>query len=122
MKILVATLLLCAAIPAVAQPQPPAQCLRLSEIDDYQGVPGGRSVIVLDNLKQRFEVSFTQRCSNLGKYANLVFVGRAPGRLACALKGDTVLSRAYGGPPDRCIISSVTPYDGPIGSDRRMHN
>ncbi|HWM61957.1 MAG TPA: DUF6491 family protein, partial [Rhizomicrobium sp.] len=79
-------------------------------VDDFKGLPGGRSLIVTDSFRKKFKITLQGRCNNLQSNPTLVFKARAPGRLACLTRGDTVLSSSYGGPPDRCFIRMIEAY------------
>jgi len=98
------------APPVMSQSKEEAPCLRASQVDDFKGLPGGRSLIVTDSFRKKFKITLQDRCNNLQSDPTLVFKARAPGKLACLTHGDTVLSSGYGGPPDRCFIQKIEVY------------
>ena len=109
-RFFIAATLISVAPPALSQSKEEAPCLRVSQIDDFKGLPGGSSLIVTDNFRKKFKITFQHRCDFLQSDPTLVFKARAPGNLACLTRGDTVLSSSYGGPPDRCIIQKIEAY------------
>ena len=103
------------SLPAMAQargygPQePPNQpvCLRQGYIYDFQIVPGNRSLVVIDQARNRYRVNFLGRCYDLKYQFGLAFRTHGIGGLSCVSKGDSVLLRndfANGG---RCIINDI---------------
>jgi hypothetical protein len=98
------------AAAAMSEPKEEAPCLRASQVDDFKGLPGGRSLIVTDSFRKKFKITLQSQCNNLQSDPTLVFKARAPGRLACLTRGDTLLSNSYGGPPDRCTIQKIELY------------
>ena len=108
-RFLLTAALLCAAVPAIAQPtaqpsDPP--CLRQRNIYDFKTVPGNRSLIVIDQGRKRFRLNFMGICYNLQYHLSLGFKTRGAGTLSCVEKGDSVLLRDVVG-PNSCIIQSV---------------
>jgi len=107
--------LLCAAVPAIAQPSPsdaskpvpngPA-CLRPINLYDFKPVPGNRSLIVIDQARQRYRVNFMGVCYNLQYHLGVAFKTRGTGQLSCVAKGDSVLIRDEV-TPGPCIIKDV---------------
>ena len=112
-----AALLACAAIPAVAQTEPAPipggrPCLRQGEIHDYQYAPGGRALIVTDQSRLRYRLTFIAKCYDIDHETGLRFKGRGVGGLSCVAKGDSVLLR-NAGIPRECIIRDIdyqTPF------------
>jgi|GEM_PF-965891 len=103
--------LLCAAVPAIAQPAAtPAPsdplCLRQRNIYDFKTVPGNRSLIVTDLARKRYRLNFVSTCHNLQYHLSLGFRTRGVGTLSCVERGDSVLQRDEVG-PNQCLIQSV---------------
>ena len=107
--------LLCAATPAIAQsnqPYPPKPipnepaCLRPINLYDFKTVPGNRSLIVIDQSRQRYRVNFMGVCYNLQYHLGVAFTTRGTGQLSCVAKGDSVLIRDEV-TPGPCIIKDV---------------
>ena len=108
-RFLLTAALLCAAVPAIAQPaaqpsDPP--CLRQRNIYDFKTVPGNRSLIVIDQGRKRYRLNFMGVCYNLQYHLGLGFKTNGVGTLSCVEKGDSVLLRDVVG-PNSCIIQSV---------------
>jgi hypothetical protein len=107
--------LMCVAVPAIAQPNPsdppksvpsgPA-CLRPINLYDFKPVPGNRSLIVIDQARQRYRVNFMSVCYNLQYHLGVAFKTRGTGQLSCVAKGDSVLIRDEV-TPGPCIIKDV---------------
>jgi hypothetical protein len=104
-----------AAAPAFAQspqpqpvkpiPQGPA-CLRPINLYDFKPVPGNRSLIVIDQARNRYRVNFMGVCYNLQYHLGVAFKTRGTGNLSCVAKGDSVLVRDAV-TPGPCIIKDV---------------
>ena len=109
----VLTALVCACAPALAQqpdspkpiPNGPA-CLRPINLYDFKPVPGNRSLIVIDQARQRYRVNFMGICQNLQYHLGVAFKTRGTGNLSCVSKGDSVLIRDEV-TPGPCIIKDV---------------
>jgi hypothetical protein len=108
-------LLACAAQPALAQssqPYPPKPipnepaCLRPINLYDFKTVPGNRSLIVIDQSRQRYRVNFMGVCYNLQYHLGVAFKTRGAGNLSCVSKGDSVIVRDQV-TPGPCIIKDV---------------
>jgi len=107
--------LLCTAVPAIAQPSRsdaskpvpngPA-CLRPINLYDFKPVPGNRSLIVMDQARQRYRVNCMGVCYNLQYHLGVAFKTRGTGQLSCVAKGDSVLIRDEV-TPGPCIIKDV---------------
>ena len=112
-RILLIALLTCAAAPAFAQsPQPvkpipegPA-CLRPINLYDFKPVPGNRSLVVIDQARNRYRVNFMGVCYNLQYHLGVAFKTRGAGNLSCVSKGDSVLVRDAV-TPGPCIIKDI---------------
>jgi hypothetical protein len=104
--------LMCAAAPAIAQPDQPKPvpsgpaCLRPINLYDFKPVPGNRSLIVIDQARQRYRVNFMGVCYNLQYHLGVAFKTRGTGQLSCVAKGDSVLIRDAV-TPGPCIIKDV---------------
>jgi len=110
-SIVLAAVIACVAVPAIAQPsrdkdRQEAPCLRQRNIYDYQVVPGNRSLIVTDTSRQRYRLNFIGQCYNLQYQFGLAFRSRGVGTLSCIAPGDEVIKRDPVGPP-QCIVKSV---------------
>jgi hypothetical protein len=112
---LLIALLACAALPASAQssqPYPPKPipnepaCLRPINLYDFKTVPGNRSLIVIDQSRQRYRVNFMGICYNLQYHLGVAFKTRGAGNLSCVSKGDSVIVRDQV-TPGPCIIKDV---------------
>jgi hypothetical protein len=107
--------LLCAATPAMAQsnqPYPPKPipnepaCLRERNIYDFRPVPGNRSLVVIDQARQRYRLNFMGMCSNLQFHLSVGFKTHGAGGLSCLSKGDSVIVRDVVTPAP-CIIKDI---------------
>jgi hypothetical protein len=100
-----------AAIPAVAQTPPGADCLRAGNIYGFSGIKGDeRALIVTDRANRRFKVTTMYRCAGLDFNFAVGIKTLEQTRLACVSRGDTILSRDISRAGDRCPIASVVPY------------
>ena len=108
-------LLICAAAPAFGQssdPYPPKPipnapaCLRPINLYDFKTVPGNRSLVVIDQSRQRYRVNFIGVCYNLQYHLGVAFKSRGAGNLSCIAKGDSVIVRDAV-TPGPCIIKDV---------------
>jgi hypothetical protein len=113
-----AALLSCVALPALAQPDAAAPvptgraCLRQGQVYDYQYAPGGRALIVIDQSRVRYRLTFVAKCYDIDKGFGLRFKTRGVGGLSCIAKGDSVLLQNAGSARE-CIIRMVeyqTPF------------
>ena len=106
-------LALVTAGPALAQaPLPPAPpCLRGFQIREVKALDS-HNLIVTADTRRSYKVTFIDPCPQAGSYSTLIIKTRMPGRLACVMRGDHVLVKNYGGPPDRCTVAEVA-YYGP---------
>ena len=107
--------LLCATTPAIAQPSQPyppkpipneAACLRERNIYDFKPVPGNRSLVVIDQARQRYRLNFMGVCSNLQYHLSVGFKTHGVGGLSCLAKGDSVIVRDVV-TPIPCIIKDI---------------
>jgi hypothetical protein len=103
MKRLMAAALL-TATPALAQG---TACLRPTQVLEFQPLPA-EQLLVIDNWKKHYRVSFVGPCPHISSYSQFTIKSAATGPLACALAGDTILVRDPGGPPNRCIVKTIT--------------
>jgi hypothetical protein len=108
-------LLVCLALPAVAQPIAPngtqpapsdPPCLRQRNIYDFTNVPGNRALIITDLAHKRYRLNFMGVCYNLQYHLGIGLRTHGVGSLSCVEKGDAVLQRDAVG-PNSCIIRSV---------------
>ena len=107
--IAVASLALCAAVPAQAQ-APKTPCLMIGQVYDFKPLPGNRSLVVTDRFRKKFKLSFNATCNDLQFNSTLGFKSFGTGQLSCLSRGDYVLSHSYGGPADRCHIDKIEYY------------
>ena len=112
-RILLIALLTCAAAPAFAQSSQPVKpipegpaCLRPINLYDFKPVPGNRSLVVIDQARNRYRVNFMGVCYNLQYHLGVAFKTRGAGNLSCVSKGDSVLVRDAV-TPGPCIIKDV---------------
>jgi len=107
--------LLCATTPAIAQPNQPyppkpipnePACLRERNIYDFKPVPGNRSLVVIDQARQRYRLNFMGICSNLQYHLSVGFKTHGVGGLSCLSKGDSVIVRDVVTPAP-CIIKDI---------------
>jgi len=114
-RILLIALLTFAAAPAFAQspqPYPPKPipnepaCLRPINLYDFKTVPGNRSLIVIDQSRQRYRLNFMSTCYNLQYHLGVAFRTRGAGNLSCVSRGDSVIIRDAITPAP-CIIKDV---------------
>jgi hypothetical protein len=120
-RYILAALLACAAMPAMAQSQMAGEpapvpsgrpCLQQGNIHDFQYAPGSRSLIVTDTARVRYRVNFMAKCYDIDRQFGLRFKGRGVGRLSCVAKGDSVLLRSAGSERE-CFIRDIeyqTPF------------
>jgi hypothetical protein len=110
-----AAALVSVAVPAIAQPNQPyppkpipnePACLRERNIYDFKPVPGNRSLIVIDQARQRYRVNFMGVCSNLQYHLSVGFKTHGVGGLSCLSKGDSVIVRDVVTPAP-CIIRDI---------------
>lgn len=109
MRFLPITLLVCAAVPALAQslaPPPAKACLTQINMWSFDAAPGNKSLIVTTRDHQRYRVNFTVPCYNLQWHMGLRFKTFGTSNLSCVERGDQVLMRDVGG-PGFCMIQSV---------------
>ena len=114
-RILLIALLASVAAPAFAQssqptavkpiPEGPA-CLRPINLYDFKPVPGNRSLVVIDQARNRYRVNFIGVCYNLQYHLGVAFKTRGAGNLSCVAKGDSVIVRDAV-TPGPCIIKDV---------------
>ncbi len=102
-----AAAIVCANVPAVAQPGPPPgpACLQPINLYDFQAVPGNRSLVVIDRSRRRYRLNFLGPCQNLQWHMGLRFKTFGS-NLSCVAKGDSVYMRDPVG-PNQCVIKSV---------------
>jgi len=108
--VLAAAFAIAIAMPAAAQtPQAANACLRFGEIYSWNA-PDNRTLIVEDNLHQRFKVSLMGYCPNVTFKERVGF--RSPGamRLTCLSPGDDVIVNNSGDGLQRCPIRSIVLY------------
>lgn len=120
-QILTAAILVSLAVPALTVPafaQPPAgqSCLRSGQIYDYTPVPGNRTLVVTDKLRQKFRVTFMAACYGLQHNFGIGFKTFGAGGLACVAKGDSVVRRDPVSPTP-CLIASVQPYTAAMAQE-----
>ena len=112
-RILLIALLTFVTGPAFAQsnsaptsvPNEPA-CLRPINLYDFKTVPGNRSLIVIDQSRQRYRLNFMSTCYNLQYHLGVAFKTRGAGNLSCVSRGDSVIIRDAITPAP-CIIKDV---------------
>jgi hypothetical protein len=110
-----AALLVGTAVPAAAQayqPYPPKPipnepaCLRPFNLYDFKTVPGNRSLVVIDQARQRYRLNFMGICYNLQYHLGIGFKTHGAGSLSCVSRGDSVVIRDPVTPAP-CIIRDV---------------
>lgn len=101
--------------PAFAQPRAQS-CLRNAQIYDYKVVPGNRTLIVTDNLRQKFRVTFVSPCYGLQYNFGIAFRTFGVGGLTCVAKGDSVVRRDPVNPA-QCTIAAVQPYSAAMAQE-----
>ncbi len=88
-------------------------CLQRTQTAAFQPRLGNRAVIVSDRTKQKFLVSFAGRCRALDDTSRLGFQTMEQSRLACVVKGDSLVSLRdtdLGGPGRSCNVQKVEAY------------
>ena len=120
-RYILAALLACTAVPALAQGQVGSEpapvpsgrpCLQQGNIRDFQYAPGSRSLIVTDTARVRYRLTFIAKCYDIDREFGLRFKSRGVGRLSCVAKGDSVVLKNAGSERE-CIIRDVdfqTPF------------
>ena len=105
-RFLTTAILLCAAVPALAQPPADKPCLRQINMYSFDAVPGNRSLIVEARDHRRYRVNFQVPCYGLQFHLGLRFKTFGTSNLSCVERGDQVLMHDVGG-PGFCMIQSV---------------
>jgi Family of unknown function (DUF6491) len=90
--------------PALAAPS----CLELGRIWSWK-VVDNKTLIVEDDTHQKFKMSLMGFCPDLQFKERIAFKSFGGTELSCLGSGDYVLARDIA-IPDRCPITSVTPY------------
>lgn len=107
------SLLACAALAIVLSATGPASaqrsCLRVGDIWNWNAV-NDRTLIVEDNLHQKFKVRLIGTCYSLRFKERLAFRSVGGMALTCLGSGDQVIARDRGGLSNRCSITKVEPY------------
>ena len=88
-------------------------CLQRTQTTAFQPRLGGRAVIVTDHSKQKFLVSFAGSCRALNDTSQLGFQTMEQSRLACVVKGDSLVSRRdtdFGGLGRSCNVQKIEAY------------
>ena len=97
------------AFPAMAAPV----CLQRTQTANFQPRLGNRSVIVTDQIKNKFLVSFAGACRALDDTSRLGFQTMEQSRLACVEKGDSLVSLKdadFGGFGRSCNVLKIEAY------------
>ena len=103
--LLAAAVLVCVAVPAIAQPGGPV-CLRQIDLYSFDAVPGNRSLIVEDRRHQRYRLNFQGICTGLQYKMGLAFKSFSNSSLSCLSRGDQVIQRDPVG-PSHCVIRDI---------------
>jgi len=109
MRVLVPFFLCLMGLPAIAAPV----CLQRTQTASFQPRLGNRSVIVTDQTKNKFLVSFAGACRALDDTSRLGFQTLEQSRLACVEKGDSLVSLRdadFGGLGRSCNVQKVEAY------------
>jgi hypothetical protein len=88
-------------------------CLQRTQTAGFQPRLGNRAVIVTDRTKRKFLVSFAGACRALDDTSRLGFQTMEQSRLACVVKGDSLVSRRdtdFGGLGRSCNVQKVEAY------------
>jgi hypothetical protein len=93
------------AVPSQAQ----RACLREDQIFSFD-VIDDRTLIVEDNLHQKFKVSLLGYCNNLRFRNALGFQTVGGTGLSCITPGDNIINRGLNSWPQRCPVKSVVLY------------
>ncbi|HEX4534080.1 MAG TPA: DUF6491 family protein [Rhizomicrobium sp.] len=93
------------APPAMAQ----SSCLRIDRIYSFNA-PDNRTLIVEDDLHQKFKLSLMGTCVGLTFKQGVAFKSMSPSSLACLGPADQVIVRQQGIGAQTCPINSVAPY------------
>ena len=102
--LLAATAMLCAG-PAFAQPD----CLQFGRIYSFNA-PDNKTLIVEDDLHQKFKLSLFGTCIGLNFKENVGFKSRGAMQLTCMSAGDSVIVQQNGIGPQNCPIRTIVPY------------
>ena len=94
-----------AALPAIAS----TSCLQIGRVWSFKPIDN-RTLIVEDELHQKFRVALMSYCPHLPFKLNLALQSASGvNGLDCVRRGDNVVSKDAGG-PDTCPVMSVEPY------------
>jgi hypothetical protein len=96
------------AASSATTPAAPA-CLRFGEIYSWSAIDN-RTLIVEDNLHQKFKVSLMGYCPNLAFKERVGFRSAGAVRLTCMSPGDNVVVNNRGAGFQRCPIQSIEAY------------
>jgi|KBSMisStaDraftv2_1062788.scaffolds.fasta_scaffold20942_4 hypothetical protein len=98
-----------AAQTAVSSASVAPACLRFGEIYSWNAV-GNRTLIVEDNLHQKFKINLMGYCPNLAFKERVGFRSAGAMRLTCMSPGDNVVVNNMGAGFQRCPIQSIQAY------------
>lgn len=104
-KSLIAVLALFAATPALANPN----CLQLGLVYSWK-VVDNKTLIVEDELHQKFKVSLMGWCPALPYNETLGFKVFGGTQLSCITKGDEIISHEHPLGAFRCPVTNIEPY------------
>jgi hypothetical protein len=106
---LLALLGIAAASPALARSSTfgTSACLHRSEIYDVRAFEGNMSLLVTDNARKLYKVTFHSKCYALNTHTAIRFVELDNTRLACLERGDGIVHVGDFGNTPRCTISNI---------------
>ena len=88
-------------------------CLQRTQTVQFRPRLGNRAVIVTDRRKNKFLVSFAGACRALDDTSRLGFQTMEQSRLACVVKGDSLVSLRdadFGGLGRSCNVQRIEAY------------
>lgn len=97
---------LAALIPAAAQASP---CLQENQIWNWHAL-SDKTLIVENEVHQKFRLSLIGTCQNLRFYQNLGFRSVGGTGMSCLGPGDMVTSHDFATGPQHCAITHIEPY------------
>lgn len=98
---------LAAMVPSAASAY--ESCLREDQIYNWHAL-NDRTLIVENEIHQKFKLSLIGTCQNLSYYQRLGFKAVGGLGISCLTPGDMVISHDFATGPQHCAITRITPY------------
>ena len=84
-------------------------CLRQDQIWNWHAL-NDRTLIVENEIHQKFKLRLIGTCQNLRFYQRLGFRVVGGSGISCVTAGDQVISHDFATGPQRCAITHIEPY------------